>query len=248
MDAAYGTLILLVIIVAGVGALGARMMAYCGDFGTLRFPRALVSSTAFAPGDVILFTASAHGFTNSAVTRDFFSHAGMVVRDPRTRRLYLSDSSGSEVMPAADGTEYATAAAAATIPLYARLKYYPGELYHMRLEPDLTPSQERRLWDLAQERAPYPCLWQSLAGLLRLPRWARGGTSRHCMQHVAWLIDGLALTPTELMRRGALLEHAGFVGTSRAVTRIAGRPLALRGDSGYAPPVKLLYDLDCLEG
>ena len=248
MDAAYGALILLVLILVAFAALGKRMMGYYGDFTARRFPRALASQVQFAPGDIILFNSSVHGFTNSAVTRDFFSHAGIIVRDPETGRLFVSDSSGSEVMPAADGAEYTTRMESMYLPLYARLKYYTGEIYHLHLMPGLTDRQADYMWDLVQERVPYPGALQSLAGLLHLPRWVRSsGPSRHCMEHVAWLRDELGLTPTDLLTKGATIEHPGFIPVCKAVPGIGGKRLGVAGTSCCAPPVQVMYDLDCMD-
>lgn len=243
MDLAYGALVVLVLLLAGVAALGRRMAGYYSDSVALRFPRALASGVDFAPGDIVLFVAATHGFSNSAVTRSFFSHAAFVVQDPRSGRLYLSESAPGEVLPVGRA-EYAVPGGARLLPLYARLKHYTGAMYHMRLAPALAPAGAARAWERAQRAAPYPGLLQSLAGLLHLPRSARGG-ARHCMEHVAQLVDAAGLTPAALLARGQRLGGAGFVAACQAVTRLAGRPLGPAGAHAYAPPVQVLYDLDC---
>jgi hypothetical protein len=243
MDAALGVLVILVLVLVALTALARRMFGYFSDYGTVRFPRARVTTMTFAPGDLILFNSSTHGFTNSAVTRDFYSHAGMVVKHPDTGRLFLSDSSGSEVFPDADGVEYTTEAESTYLPLYTRLKYYSGETYHLRLKPALSQSQVTKLWNLVQARVPYPGILASTAGLLRLPS---RGISRHCMAHVAWLVDMLELTPTDLSSRGSTLEGTGFIGVCKQVTLLPGRALGPAGGSMYAAPVHILYDIDAM--
>lgn len=247
MDAVLALLVVLVLLVAGIAALGRRMLVgYYARYTCTRHARALVSSVTFAPGDILFFNSGAHGFTNSAITRDYFSHAGIIVEDPATGALYVSDSSGSEVFPDADGVEYAIAAArAATVPLYTRIKYYAGEVYHARLVPGLAPAQVDRLWELARQRAPYPGLVESIARMAGLP-WPAARRSRHCMGHVAWVVDSLGLTPAELLGRGKTLEDCGFIGVCRRVTGLPGQALGEGGQWHYSYPVHLLYDLDAI--
>lgn len=243
MDPALAMLIVLIVMVVGAMALGRRMLvSYYGRYECTRHARALVSDVDFAPGDIILFNSSAHGFTNSAITADFFSHAGMVVQDPATGGLYVSDSSGGGVFPAPDGAEYVAPAGSMRVPLYTRLKHYAGEAYHVRLDPPLPPEKAARLWDLTGAYVPYTGMAESLVRILGLPWFGR--KSRHCMAHVAWLVDSLGLTPQDLQASGRALEDSGFIGVCSQVTGLPGRRLGARGDAAYAPPVHILYDLD----
>ena len=243
MDAALAVLVMLVLVLVAFVALARRMFGYFSDYVTWRFPRVKVTDIDFAPGDILLFNASTHGYTNSAVTRDFYSHGGMVVADPDTGRLFVSDSSGGEVFQDEDEAEYTTRAESAILPLFARLKHYAGEVYHMRLVPGLTDRQTRKLWNLVQERVPYPGPGAAIAGLFHLPR---PGVTRHCMEHVAWFLDSLGLTPTELSIAGKTLEKTGLIGVCKRVTRLADEPLGPKGHSRYSQPVHLLYDIDAM--
>lgn len=250
MSATVGVLVILILILIAVGVGMCRAMGYFRDHASLRFSRALVSDTLFRPGDLLFFSAHVHGFSNSVFTMDFYSHSAIVVQDPNTGQLYVSEATLGGLMPdpSDPDAEIVASDRAQLVPLFARLKYYPGIACVARLEPGLRREESRRLWSLAQEKTPYPSFSFSLARMFRLLGGERRGSQRHCMSHVAWLLDELGLTPTELLGEGKLLEEYGFLAISRAVTTIDGQPLGPSGDRQYATPVQLLYDLDCVSG
>lgn len=229
-------LLLALVIALLIVAAACQAVRYMGEHWFARFPRALASDIEFAPGDIIMFSAAVHGFTNSLVTRTFYSHAGVVVRDPGSRLLYVSESGTLDAI--SDSPRRAGLS-----PLYTRLRRYIGEAYHVRLVPPLGAAAAGRLWELAQETAPYPQL-----GTLALRAIGLGarGPGRHCMGHVAWLLDAAGLTPTARLRRGASLEDAGVIGTCRAIAALPGAPLGAGGEARYAPPVHILYDGDAM--
>ena len=68
--------------------------------------------------------------------------------------------------------------------------------------------------------------------------------ARHCMQHVAWLLDEMGLTPDDLAEKGDTLLGTGFFRSSREVTTLPGRSLGPGGTNAYEPVYELLFDVD----
>lgn len=232
--AAAALLVVLLVVVAAAAAIGvSRAARYRARYEDVVYPRALVSGAypAMKPGDLILFVASTHGFSNSMATCQFFSHAGVVTR--AGGRLCLSEAvSSSRILKGA--APLAATPHARLSPLLARLKHYAGVAYWAPLREPLAPAAEARLARLAAERAPYPSARQLIAGALGVPT-----ASRHCFQHVAWLLDEIGAAPA-----GAPpLAEAGFYGVAGAVAALPGGG-RLKNGSAYAPPRALLYDID----
>lgn len=247
MDAlVYALLAILAAVLAAVLVGWIRMMSYYDENSTRRFPRTLVSQADLAPGDLLLFIPHAHGFTNSLLTRNYYSHVAIVVREPASGRLCVAESNLGEIMPDPQrpGREVVSPGESDVLPLYARLKYYPGQVFWQKLVPPASPAQARALWERAQCRNGYPDLIQ---GFFR-SFFPGSANERHCMAHAAWLLDGAGLTPRSHLKKGETLEGQGFFGVCRQVTRLheAG-PLGQSGRQKYRPPVALLYDLDASE-
>lgn len=221
MDDFWGmTLVLLLVLVVFVGFL-VRVVSYYRKYCGVRHKRACLSKwlPVLKSGDIILFIAHTHGFTNSLITWDLYSHAGMVVQ--LGEEIYLSESAAD---PHSDC-------------FLQRLKQYPGMSFLMRLEHPLTPAQAETLRARAQERVSYPSVFQiMMQTVFDFPTHKK---SRHCMQHVAWLLDEIGLTPDHCPRN---LENFGVFASSRAVTTLPGQPLG-GGTNRYMEIVELLYDL-----
>lgn len=220
----------------GVGYV--RAFEYWRKYQSVRYPRALVSDlipcgvdgfkirNPLKPGDILLFIPSAHGFFNSMLTEDVFSHSAMIVEVDGV--LHTSEATqGTELGPAGSAAK-----GAGLVPLLARLKYYSGTPHVMQLDRPLTSPQLAALGAAARLSYPYPSLPQVFLGVA-------GGRppARHCFQHVAFLLHAIGL---------ADLRDAGFAGVSRRVSGLSGVPLA--GGASYAPILQLLYDVDASEG
>ncbi len=257
MDAAYGLLVVLVLLLLVAGRLFTRVVADWA--GGRHYPRVRLSVLCKLPeepgraetlktGDLILYVAYSNG-VSSLFIPDMFSHGGMVVEDGKGR-LYCSESTvACGVMPDPEDPGRALAAPerATAYPLLARLKYYSGTCFALRLNRPLDPARRKTICRLAFDPppgpAPYPGFLQGIGGLLGLQSFK----ARHCMEHIGWLLDCAGLTPVELGRRGKTLWRAGFLGSTREVCKLAGaQPRELPDGYCYREPVQVLYDLDAI--
>jgi hypothetical protein len=151
------------VLVAAVWLMGrgyVRALRYYGKYQSARFPRARLSDlfTHLKTGDILLFVPFAHGFYNSMLTDDLFSHAAMIVS--RDGSLYTSE--------ATEGAELGSAGharpGADLVPLLARLKNYSGTAYVMRLNKSLPQTVADKINGMAGETHPYPTLMQIVKG------------------------------------------------------------------------------------
>ena len=210
-----------------------RASAYYAKYEVMRFPRALVSDACFSmkAGDLVFFVAATHGFTNSMLTGEFFSHGGVVVKHAGV--LYLSEALGNSAVAKGAAGDIRAAPFSRLSPLLSRLKNYCGCAYWVALDAPLSADRKAALWRSAQERHPYPSALQALAGFLGFRT-----DSRHCFQHVAWMLDRAGLAPDAAEK----LEDEGFLGCARAVLALPGA--RLQNGAHYLQPKFLLYDLD----
>lgn len=233
MDDFWGVTILLVIIVVAMAAFFVRAFGYFGRHVDTRHARVsfLDVEPLLKSGDLVFFLSHTHDFTNSVFTGDFFTHSAMVV--DVDGELCVSEATFTPVDEKDDfrGTKVR--------PLRYRLSNYPGSVFVMRLRDPLTPKQELHLRHLVGRRVPYPTMWELARGLLGFP----AARARHCMQHVAWLLDELGLTPGDLARRGeTLVGSCGIMAVTRRLTSLSG--VALRNGNRYGKKYELLYDCD----
>ncbi len=212
-----------------------RATAYYAKYEVMRFQRVLVSDAYFSmkAGDLVFFVAATHGFTNSMLTGEFFSHGGIIVEYGGA--LYLSEALGNSAVAKGATGDIRAAPFSRLSPLLSRLKNYCGAAYWVALDGvgALSAGQKSALWRAAQVRHPYPSALQVVAGFLGFKT-----ESRHCFQHVAWMLDQAGLVPDATKK----LEDEGFLGTARAI--LALPEVRLQGDARYSRPKLLLYDLD----
>ena len=239
MNEFWGVTILLFIILAALVTMIVRLTTYHKEYHLVRHDKACLSErlSTIKSGDIILFIAHTHGLTNSIFTWDLYSHSGIVVEIDG--ELYVSEST-VDSLPDATGKELTLPQSSQINPLLRRLKHYPGMTFLMQLETPLTLAQEAVLRERAQERVPYPSMLQMLQAIFRIPVHKK---ARHCMQHVAWLIDEVGLTPDYQAEKGKTLLESGFFASSRAVTSLPGKSLG-GGANQYTKIVQLLYDLN----
>lgn len=238
MDDFWGVTILLLVILTVLVAVFVRMAAFYRAFNLRRHPKARLSDRlpGLKTGDMILFIGHTHGMVNSLVTFDLFTHRGLVVR--LGGELFISEATLDTLPNPETGVEERLPAVACLCPLLPRVRHYPGMVFLMALERPLTPAQEATLVARARVETPYPSGLQLALPLLGVPVHR---AARHCIQHVAWLLDEAGLTPP-----GAppLLE-TGFLKNGGAVLALAGARLGPDGGNAYGPVVELLDDTAC---
>ena len=237
-----GLLIVLIMILIGISAAGIRFCRYWSSNSLKRFEGVKISDAypLIKSGDIILFIASTHDFTNSIFTILIFSHVGIVVkrRGPDgIPKLYISESSAiTHIMPDPKHPEieYMSSSGSTMVPLLTRLKHYTGETFLMSLSAPLDLKREEKLTKAAENSIgyPYPNALQGLAGILSIRT-----SSRLCHEHVAFILDESDLTP---LNSGGLY-NAGFLGSARAVANLHEKTLP--DNYYYHQPKKILYDI-----
>ena len=241
MDEFWGITILLFIVLTIFVAFVLRLTFYYKKYHLVRHEKARLSDrlAGLKSGDVILFIGHTHGLTNSLFTGDLYTHSGMVVRDGG--ELFLTESTIDSLPDPLTGVEESLPHGSQVNPLLYRLKHYPGMLFLMPLAKPLSGALEDILRKRAEAETPYPSMGQMLKAVFRISTHSR---ARHCMQHVAWLLDEMGLTPEALAAAGDPLLETGFFRSSREVTTLPGKPLGLEGGNIYGPVCELLYDLE----
>jgi hypothetical protein len=235
MDEFWGITILLFIVLSMFVAFILRLEKYWRrNRNTPRHAKVLLSDSmaGLKSGDIILFIGNTHTFINSTFTGDLYEHGSMVYRDGEGE-LFISESC---VQTRGENTYEGSRMS----PLVGRLEDYPGSVYLMRLAEPLTKAQEDTLHERVLEVLPYPSLKQMLLAAFSVSTHTQ---ARHCMQHVAWLVDEMGLTPTALVAEGKTLLETGFFNVSLEVTSLPGKSLG--GANSYQPIRMLLCDLAC---
>lgn len=222
MNEFWALAVVLFIILITFATYVVRQLQYWKTYHGRKFKRALYSDVrhSLKSGDIILFVAHTHGLTNSLFTFDLFSHGGVVV-EGADGELYLSDSNNS--------------AGASIRPLLQVLDDYGGMRFLMSLSRPLDSDRKIQILQAAARKLPYPTVSDSVRALFgaKTHRYAR-----HCMQHVAWMLDTIRLTPESCTP--SMLKSTGFFGSSRAVTAIYNKKLP--DGYRYLSPVELLLD------
>lgn len=251
--------VILIILVGVTFALMANLIEHFVMYPVYYCPRVRISQLypEIKTGDIILYASAAQGFVNGIVTHTYFSHCGMAIRDeappdaappdagppdagaPKKGApeeedplpmVYVSEGQpGTKFMPAPGGGFARMRAGTATVPFLARLKYYTGVCYIMRLSRPLAPDREAAVKAAARAPHPYSTLTEFVAEM-----FVGGGGSRHCFQHVAHLtrLAGLVRGP-----------FPGLVEVCREVCDMYRR--GLPDGYRYEPPVQIVYDIDC---
>lgn len=239
MNEFWGVTVLLFIILTIFMAFIVRVMSYYRKYHLVRHDKARMTDRmpALKSGDILLFISHTHGFTNSLFTGDLYTHAGMVIKIGE--EFYISEATLDSLPDPVTGEEKRLPEGSQMNLLRPRLKNYPGMIFLMPLERALSARQESILRERALVETPYPSMLQMIKALFHLNNYRQ---TRHCMQHVAWLLDELGLTPKHQLARSRTFLEVGFFDSSRAVTTLSGKPL---GDNNkYGSVVQLLFDLD----
>jgi hypothetical protein len=241
MDDFWGLTILLIILLVAFSAVTVRAMQYYTRYYNTRHKR--VRFTDCEPhlksGDIILYVSHTHGFSNSVFTGDLYSHGGMLVKIGGV--LHVTESTVDSLPDPVTGKEIALPEGSFVIPLRQRLHAYAGSAFVMSLKKPLRPEQELRLRELASVYTPYPSVGQLLRAMFRISSTHK---ARHCMQHIAWLLDEIDLTPSDLLKNNKKFLTRGCYGISKEITSLTGRVVGSYRNNEYGEIYELLYDGD----
>jgi len=210
----------------------------------VRFERALISEAypRMKTGDLILFSAAGHDCVMGGLgINELFTHAAVIVNkeDPGgVVKPYISETMGDGCYLLRE-VEKRTGKGGFQMPLLARLKDYPGNLFYMELDRALDAATEGAIRRAADRSLghPYPSKLGLFLNFLGFRESAgRRGHSRHCFSHVAAILNGVGLHP-----RGAPISGVGS-DIARAIPRLFRDEL--ENPARYRRPVSLLYDVD----
>lgn len=221
--------VLLVVVAVAV----ARGVGYYRAALRWRFrPERLSTAHALArPGDVLLFTAHAHGFSNSILTRCVFSHAGVVVDVGGVP--HVSESTpGFELR---EGVRMPPGPQ--LVPLVDRVCGYQGSCFLMPLAglaDDAYGAVNEALLRAHARQPDYPSAARMALGVL----FNAAANTAHCFQHVAALLDAAGCAEAD-----APLSRCSYTGAARAVAALPDA--ALKNGGGYLPPALLVDDVSC---
>jgi hypothetical protein len=219
-----------------------RAISYMRRYVAARYRRISILDAfpRMKAGDILLFVAACHGFSNSLVSRQYFSHVAILVEIGG--RFYVSESTlGSELMPRTDrpkpyilsnedrATELRLNNGPSLSPPLVRLKHYSGLVYYMPLNKPLNEGRKTKLAAAAQEPSDYPTFGQMLAGLAGIRT-----KSRHCFQHIGALLEAAGLTPLD----DANFDSGSLIQICDTICNLANVPL----ENGfmYEAPVEVL--------
>jgi len=120
------------------------------------------------------------------------------------------------------------------------LNNYTGMVFLMPLEKGLSVEQKQALRESIWAVTPYPGCIHMLKALVGIQV---RHSARHCMQHIAWLLDEIGLTPEYQLDKGQTFLDIGFFESSCAVTTLTGEPLGVPPNNNrYEDVVQLLCD------
>ena len=221
-------IICLIIVAIGLN----RASTYVIKNACSKFKKTLLSKEydTLKSGDIILFTPSLHNFTNSLLTGCYFSHIGMVVKSENGGKGPRSDDEGLYMSETNGITAIKTTGGAAFFPLLSRLKYYDGGHFLMRLNKPLDQERKNKLLKLSKEVLdhPYPSLKTKVLSAVGLSN----DNTRHCFQHVGFLLQQMNLLPPEI--------DLGIFSSANISTIFRYK---LNNGYQYEYPVQMVYDL-----
>jgi hypothetical protein len=161
-------------------------------------------------GDIILYKANAVQLEHVIFTHSFFTHTGMIIK--YNNKLYITESNppNEEYVPANTDKLYTLnpvkkyiigkkiKSGASIIPLFDRIKYFPGDCYLMSLNKPLSKEKESELlyWVFdSGKKISYPKYKQLFTIFLKEKIGFRKSTTiQHCFEYIAYLLDRLKIT------------------------------------------------------
>jgi hypothetical protein len=197
-----------------------------------RYPKIKYSDIKFKDGDIILFINRTHAMINSVGLISPFTHSGMIVNiegEP-----YLTESVFGNYVSLYDKINNFPNRSQINH-LRWRLNEYPGELFLLPLREELSDYQIAKLRNLIEIQTEYPNSPKKV--LKHLVNKKSAKTSRHCMQHVSWLMDNLDLVTTD--SRDCLFMK-GFLNSAAIFEDIPNKEL--KCGNSYGEIHKIIFD------
>ena len=227
-----------------------RFVGYCVKFNDTRFDK--VKFTDYyhnlKDGDIVLFISRVHNLSNSVFSNSLFSHSGMVVKVDD--ELMISESNcGKHIDSEGNITHFPNGSQLQN--LEWRFNEYPGQLFIMPLKNPLTKTQTNKLHSIIHKKTNYPGSIKEV--FLHIVNPHRAEQTRHCMQHVNWLIDQIDLHPQECeygdegdtkhkkCHKCKDLFKVGIFNTANQLTSYIGKSMGDE-DNTYEPIVEMVYD------
>ena len=168
----------------------------------------------------------------------FYTHIGILIRINDI--MYISETNPAiEFMPKNGKSTYNTSYdeirtnnGADILPLLPKLKFFTGDYFIMQLSRPLNQNREELLIqtakDLFNDNYPYPTLFQGLVAIM-----GKKIKARHCMLHVAHILDKLQLTLD--------YEQSGCLSICKKITELSN--IKLNDNYYYNNITQILYDI-----
>jgi hypothetical protein len=222
-----------------------RYVNYYKKIVNLRYPKVKFSDykKELKDGDIIFFMTRIHNPSNSIFTMFPFSHVGMVVIE--NGNLLISESTFGGYIDS-DGSSHNFPHRSQLNDLDWRLDEYPGQAFVMSLKNKLSQEQLKKLHEIIHIQTKYPDNPTEIIKHLFDP--GRADVSRHCMQHVNWLIDQIGLHPQDCECENPSkcynckqMFKKGLFKTSHQLESYIGQSMGPENNS-YLPILQLIYD------
>ena len=224
-----------------------RYMSYYRNFVNIRYPKVKLSEYKhnLKNGDIVLFVNRVHLPSTSIFVNTLFSHVSMVVKIDGI--LMLSESIFGNFIDD-EGNMYDFEPGSQLTNLNTRLNEYPGQAFVMPLRDDLTEEQTAKLYVNIYKKTAYPSSFLEL--MKHIFNSNRSEKSRHCMQHVIWLLDQMGMisnncdcdtsVPKKCKKCTNIFKHSIFK-SGKQITSYIGKPLG-NNNNTYEPIIELIVD------
>ena len=234
--ALIGVLIIVLVLVIYLSVVAtSRFANYYMSTKNLRYPKVKYSEykTKLKDGDILLFINRTHGMTNSIFTNSLFSHSGMIVNidgglavSESTTGNYIDKNGESQDFPSTSQIN----------DLEWRIDEYPGQLFIIPLKNPLNAQQKEILHQIIHIKTSYP---NSVGEWIKhVFSTDQADQSRHCMQHVNWLLDKMEMRPKNCSEK---LFKVGVFRTTNKLTSYVGKKMGSYSNT-YMPIIELVYD------
>ena len=241
------SIIIIILIIIIVYWTSNRYLTYYKNFVNVRYEKVKLSEYKhiLKNGDIILFINRVHLPSTSLLVNILFSHVCMVVKINDV--LLLSESIYGNYIDK-DGKSYDFPSGSQLTNLNARLDEYPGEIFLMQLKDELTEEQTAKLYVNIYKKTAYPISFSEV--IKHIFNSNQSEKSRHCMQHIIWLLDQMGMTLNECKCNTTLDSKCGVCNnifkhslfdSGKQITSYIGKSLGTNNNT-YMPILELIFD------